>query len=377
MERSITSDQWHAGFEEQEKQLSNGQSNQLPRPLVGVSWANFAQRKIDHTKTLLGNRYLCKHGGLFIVAPSGQGKSTLCAQCSICFAVGWPCLDIKPSRPLRSVIIQAEDDEGDCIEMAQIAQHLKLSQAQMALMEENTHVEPVNDLTGQSFFHFLEFILTEKAPVDLVWINPYTAYLGGDIKDDKLNSNFLRNQLNPILTRHDCAAIPIHHTPKTNFRDTENWKPSDWMYAGAGATVLTNWARAYLVIDPCKTPGLFKFIAAKRGKRIGWNSESCERFFAHSQDEQRLWIPASNELINTEKKASAKTPDDLLPLIPALDPIPKEELTHLANQKGFGINKIEAFLKILLNQEKIFRHKIPTPSAPNQIAFSKSRPSQS
>ena len=42
------------------------------------------------------------------------------------------------------------------------------------------------------------------------------------------------------------------------------------MYAAAGNADLTNWARAILVIEPTHVEGVFEFIAAKRGKRIGW-----------------------------------------------------------------------------------------------------------
>src|SRR6266699_3547483 len=50
------------------------------RKLAGASFLNFSKRTIDESKTLLGNRYICRGGGAFIVAPSGQGKSVLVAQ---------------------------------------------------------------------------------------------------------------------------------------------------------------------------------------------------------------------------------------------------------------------------------------------------------
>ena len=69
------------------------------------------------------------------------------------------------------------------------------------------------------------------------WLNPYSAYLGASVQDDGANANFLRNGLGPIIADHGYGAIIIHHTPKTNFRDTTEWKQSDWMYAGAGAAM--------------------------------------------------------------------------------------------------------------------------------------------
>ena len=85
----------------------------------------------------------------------------------------------------------------------------------------------------------------------------------------------------PLLAQFQCAGIIVHHTPKVTFRDTKEWKASDWMYAGAGAADITNWSRAALVIDPTTNPRVFRFVAAKRQSRIGWadevTGERCRR----------------------------------------------------------------------------------------------------
>ena len=209
---------------------------------------------------------------MFVVAPSGVGKSVFSVQAAIEWGAGRAAFGIKPAQPLRVLIIQAEDDTGDVIEMAQIARHLRLTDADVKLLRENVWIEPLNDLTGVDFLHALDGFLDEFA-ADLVIINPYTSYLGCEVKDDGLNNIFLRNTLNPILSKHGCGVLIIHHTPKTTFRDTTNWRPSDWMYSGSGASCLTNWARAYLVIEPTELHGVYKFIAAKRGERIAWGYE--------------------------------------------------------------------------------------------------------
>jgi hypothetical protein len=60
-------------------------------------------------------------------------------------------IGIKPAKPLRILIVQAEDDEGDIIEMAQIIGHLGLSEEQKAMVHANTRIEFVNDATGNNF----------------------------------------------------------------------------------------------------------------------------------------------------------------------------------------------------------------------------------
>lgn len=101
-------------------------------------------------ETLLGNRWLCRGGGALIVAPSGQGKSVLTAQASILWACGRAAFGIKPSRPLRSLILQAEDDDGDIQEMGEIINHLRLNDNEIRMVDTNTFVEPCNDLCGNS-----------------------------------------------------------------------------------------------------------------------------------------------------------------------------------------------------------------------------------
>jgi RecA-family ATPase len=81
-----------------------------------------------------------------VVAPSGHGKSTFAAQASIQLACGLPAFGIKPPRPIRSFVIQSEDDDGDITEMAQIIDHLELSTDQRKMVADNTHIEFVNDV---------------------------------------------------------------------------------------------------------------------------------------------------------------------------------------------------------------------------------------
>jgi DnaB-like helicase N terminal domain/AAA domain len=337
--------------------------------LKGASLLNYSQRKVNDDDTLYANRFMCRSGGMFIFAPSGIGKSVIVVQAAIESAIGRTSFGIEPRRPLRSLMIQAEDDEGDTIEMAQIVDHLKLSEAQKKLVGENTWMEFVNDSTGHNFIRVVDRFL-QKRPADVVWINPYSSYLGSDIKDDKANALFLRNWLNPVLTKHQCAAIIVAHTPKTNFRDTSEWKPSDWMYAGAGAAVLTNWARAVLVVDPTETHGVFRFIAAKRGQRIGW--DGFEQYWAWSRDDGKLlWVPADRDQIALAKENAKSQPDDLLNLIPVLDPISQERLYQIASEKGIGEKKIRRFLKILEEEGKIHRHKIPREGAKAAVGYAK------
>src|SRR3974390_487318 len=56
---------------EDETGSDNGQKQF--KPGRSISW--YAKHPIDHAQTLLGERYLCRGAGMFVVAPSGMGKS--------------------------------------------------------------------------------------------------------------------------------------------------------------------------------------------------------------------------------------------------------------------------------------------------------------
>src|SRR5262249_55926624 len=148
--------------------------------------------------------------GAFFVAPSGHGKSTWVIQAAVCWSCGRAAFAIHPARPLRILILQSEDDDNDVIEMSWLTERLGLTDFQRDLVRKNTHLEWLNDVSGAQFFPVVDDFLSEFKP-DCLIINPYTAYQGGDIRDDELNNQFLRIHLAALLTKHNCGAIPVHH----------------------------------------------------------------------------------------------------------------------------------------------------------------------
>ena len=127
--------------------------------------------------------------------------------------------------------------------------------------------------------------------------------------------------LNPLLAQFQCACIIVHHTPKVTFRDTKEWKASDWMYAGAGAADITNWCRAALIIDPTTNPRVFRFIAAKRASRIGWvddvsGEREYIRHFAHDNNGTIYWRDALGEEVENARTKGGDAQEKILELIP-------------------------------------------------------------
>jgi AAA domain len=350
------------------------QPPRTPRPLRGASIIDFAERQIDFSKSLAGNRWLSVEQGAFVVAPSGHGKSTLVIQLAACWSCGLSAFGIHPRRPLRILVIQSEDDDNDIIEMAMLTDRLGLSQDQRDLVRKNTHLEWVNDVTGPEFFNVIDDFLT-AFPADVLIINPYSAYQGGNIWDDGLNNEFLRIRLSALLTKHRCGALVVHHTPKTQYQKIEELSWFDWMYTMAGGSALTNWARGVMIMVPSPVPGTYKFIAAKRFEKIGWQDR--EYWFSHSVENGKfLWIPSSQAQIAGAKGGRRTVPDDVLTLIPVFDPISQEELWLLADQKlHIKERTTRNHCNILIDKKKIFIHRIPRQGTKSAVAYAQTPPS--
>jgi RecA-family ATPase len=113
-----------------------------------------------------------------------QGKSTLTTYLAPHWANGAGALGISANRQLRTLIIQAEDDDGDVTEMTRWVLNAGFTDDELAIINRNTHIEPVNDVVGDRFIAVLDDMCRQIRP-DLVIINPYTSYLGDDVKEEK------------------------------------------------------------------------------------------------------------------------------------------------------------------------------------------------
>jgi hypothetical protein len=267
----VTSLEWaidHVPLQKPLQASSATGAAQAPPPpkLTGRSIFDLLDLQIDPVTNLLGDRYLTQEGSMFIIAPSGHGKSSFAIQAAICWAIGRVAFGIKPVRPLRILIVQSEDDDAESKKFAQVIRKLKLTPKERDLLRANTRFEFRRNLHGESFIAALDSFLTDW-PADIAITNPLTGFYLSDLKNEEKVAGFLRGRLSVIMEKHHCAPLVVHHMPKVNFMKLENMQWYDWMYAMSGCAALTNWSRAVLVIAPSKHPGTYRFIAAKRFRR--------------------------------------------------------------------------------------------------------------
>jgi RecA-family ATPase len=247
----------------------------IPEPYKWDELLNFKETE-DPTQ-LLGKRWICRGGSALWVGSSGLGKSVLCMQAAITWAIAESFFGINPhGNGLKSLIIQAENDEGDVAESIQgVFKAMNLTEEQRALVMANVAIVRDCTSTGEKFVDRVRR-LVEKHKPDLVWIDPLLAFIGGDLSSQETASAFLRNMLNPLSLSAGFAWMLIHHTPKP-LREGNGYQGHDKAYSGFGSSELTNWARSVLTLAPCGDDAegkrIYRLEVTKRGKRSNLNSK--------------------------------------------------------------------------------------------------------
>jgi RecA-family ATPase len=247
----------------------------IPEPYKWDDLLNF--KEIEDSTQLLGKRWICRGGSALWVGSSGLGKSVLCMQAAITWAIAESFFGINPhGNGLKSLIIQAENDEGDVAESIQgVFKAMNLTEKQKALVMANVTIVRDCTSTGEKFVDRVRR-LVEKHKPDLVWIDPLLAFIGGDLSSQETASAFLRNMLNPLSLSAGFAWMLIHHTPKP-VREGNGYQGADKAYSGFGSSELTNWARSVLTLATCGDDAegkrIYRLEVTKRGKRSNLNSK--------------------------------------------------------------------------------------------------------
>lgn len=212
----------------------------------------------------LNNYYAC---GAFH-HNSGVGKSTLTTQQAYLWALDRDFFGIRPARKgLRILIVQSENDQGDCAETTQgILNGGNFTPADFALLQERVKFIRCRGLTGRDFCRWLEREATAFR-ADIVYVDPLLRYAGIDVSRQDQVTKFLNDQLDPVLANTGIVMIGIHHTGKPKSKkETQGWSIYDHAYAGIGSSELVNWARAVTIIMNTGE-GTFDMLLAKRGAR--------------------------------------------------------------------------------------------------------------
>ena len=233
------------------------------------------ERKAD-PNNLIGNRWLTKSASLLLVSQSGVGKSSFALQMMVSLATGRPFFGIAAKRPLRVVMLQAENDLGDVAESFQdIVGGMNLYPDERRQLTENLFIYRDTRSVGPDFLARMRELVV-KHSADVFLCDPLLSFCGIEVADQSQMTNFLRHGINPILYETGVVGMFVHHTTKPrSAKDKEGQTPADLAYAGAGASELTNWVRECACLQRC--PGddpVFKFALTKRRGRSGMKDEA-------------------------------------------------------------------------------------------------------
>jgi hypothetical protein len=265
---------------------------------------NFSFRELlsfdagNDTNTLIGKRWLCRGSTCLWAGGAGYGKSSLEMQLAIHWGFGEPVFGILPVRPLKSLIIQAENDLGDTGEQLQgvirgvaACNDIDITlESRQAGIEANLIITRVVGVTGLKFLSLLDSLIELHKP-DLVWIDPLFAFAGCDLMNAKDVGLFLREGVIAAAVRHGVCIHIVHHVGKPD-RDNDakhNWNELDFQYLGFGSSEIQNAFRAVNVLLPVAGhQGIFRLILSKRGSRAGAKTPDDELttsvYLTHSKE---------------------------------------------------------------------------------------------
>lgn len=261
------------GWFERIKYGSTGLNGSEPQTIAAMQSFD-AKHDIN---ALIGRRWLVRGGTTLWAGGSGYGKSALEMQLAIYWGCGRKCFGVGPYRPVRSLIVQAENDLGDMSEqfqgvMAGIAATNDLDVDECkAMIERNVIVHRIVGKTGASFLALLDALIQDTR-CDIVWIDPLFAFAGCDLVNAKETGRFLREGLFPIVVKRNVALQVLHHVGKPPRDKDESVAPMteiDYQYLGFGTSEIQNSFRAVNVVVPIAGSNVFKLVLSKRGERAG------------------------------------------------------------------------------------------------------------
>lgn len=301
-------------------------------PWISAGELRTAKRDESDPSEIFKDRFLCRGGGMLLVSNTGQGKSTLICQAAYLWACGKTAFGLKPTRPIKTLIIQAENDEWDLKEMVQGVEKgfnsNQLSTEDVVYGDTNLRIVTESSCTGSEFIKKVRIILTEFRNEgfypDLLVVDPVISYLGGDPSKADVVSMFLRSEINPLAMEFNLATICVAHTSKPSNQVRATLKtPTEDVYSALGSVEWANWARAILVLKP-HGGGMFELKAVKRGARLGWTTPLGDRAFAQRLAHARdgiYWVTPTDEEFqkNVEMASGAKRlpdADEFLALFP-------------------------------------------------------------
>lgn len=245
---------------------------------------------------VLGDRWMCRGGSFILVSQSGIGKSSLQMQLACGWVLGRPemTFGIKPVRPLKQLVIQAENDQGDTASAWRgTSRGFGMTYEDKKACADLIPIYRVTTKSGDEFIDALADLVRLEQP-DLCWIDPLLNFFGGDIGKGEDVAHFCVGGLNRIAA--ECGVVwgIVHHTGKPKERQYGQ-TATDAAYSVIGSSVLTNWARDIVSLDRINTadpngPLTCRFECTKRRKLGGMESMLEDGDTGETERVSQIWV---------------------------------------------------------------------------------------
>ncbi len=316
---------------------------------------------------LVGNRWLVRGGNCLWAGGAGYGKSSLTMQLAVYWACGQSVFGLRPHFPIKSLIIQAENDDFDMAEqyngvLEGIAAIGDLDiDAQTETIDKNLIVLRMEGVSGFPFLSKLSDLLQLYRP-SILWLDPLFAFAGCDLLDAEKVGHFLREGLFPLFTKHNCCGQVIHHVGKPpRAQENQDRSALDEQYLSFGTSEIQNAFRAVNILKPpIKSMPAFRLVFSKRGDRCGakdldGNYAAARTVFLDHAKGHICWVQIEEpEPENKPGAATKYTMDDILKEMSGVNGMTAEETKeHMKKECGMSPRTFYRIWKELKNSGKI------------------------
>ena len=225
---------------------------------------------------VIGKRWLCKGAVFGVIAPTGIGKSTLLMKMVMDWGLGKDFFGIKPDKPLKSYVMQYENDNGDLAEQFQgIAKGAGLQRHELEILQGQLIFRNVHKHVGLDMRRIMEATIERHNP-DILWIDPLMHYIGGELNDQAYVTEWLSRMLIPLAKDTGTIIGLVQHTGKPNIRDhrkMDQLTSTDLAYQGFGTSIIPNACREIMNLTRVKAPEgepkTFRVDLCKREMKAG------------------------------------------------------------------------------------------------------------
>jgi hypothetical protein len=271
-----------------------------------------AKRKEPNPDALINadSNFMARGSAMVYNSTTGAGKSSFTAQFMVFMACGLTFFGQKPSRRLKLLLVQNENDVYDAFEAIEgaIFYASKVSglsiEAITKCVEENCKVSRLH-CSGDDLPVFMaskvEELREQGFAVDVVIVDPLLGYFGGLMEPDR-TQQWLYTKVTPVVQDSKFILILTHHTTAAQGRAGGR---NGGIYSGMGGAVLPGWVRAVANIEPVENdPGLFVLKYEKRAKRLG---DKTAWYMKQASDGMVYWESVDAPPNEVEGKKAVKT----------------------------------------------------------------------